>query len=135
MKKLGLLFVSVLFACGVSMASEGSAGFPAPKAEMQIQNPKKGGMNLDKMAKKQTQKLVEDLKLAKDQESKVFEINQEFLKKQTEIKTKMSSATDAEKEQLKKEMRQNRQEKNKQIKAQLTADQVKLYNEMQKKKK
>lgn len=136
MKKLGLLLVTVLFVTGISSTFGSNAGHLSQKTEFQIQKPKKGQkMDAEKMAQKQTQKLVEELKLTKDQESKILEINQEFLKKQAEIKSKMSSATDAEKEPLKKEMRKNGQEKNKQIKALLTADQAKLYNEMQKKKK
>lgn len=67
--------------------------------------------------------------MTKDQESKVLEINQEFMKKQADIRSKMSNASDSEREPLKKEMKKYNQAKNKQIKAQLTSDQLKLYSE------
>lgn len=135
MKKLGLLVVTVLFVTGVSSTFGSNVGHLSQKTEFQIQKPIKGQkMDAEKMAQKQTQKLVEELKLTKGQESKVLEINQEFMKKQADIRSKMSSASDAEKEPLKKEMKKNNQEKNKQIKALLTEDQVKLYSEMQKKR-
>ena len=90
-------------------------------------------MNPEEMVKRQTQRLVEELKLTKDQEAKVTAINKKYMDKRTADRSKMSAATDEERAKMFAEMRKIQDEKNKEIKAVLTPEQVKLFDEKLKK--
>jgi len=91
-------------------------------------------MNPEEMLKRQTQRLVEELKLTKDQEAKVTAINKKYMEKQSFDWSKMRDASDDERAKMREERMKIQAEKDKEIKALLNADQVKLYDEMLKKR-
>jgi len=133
MKKFGIILIVFLFATGITFAQERgggerpSKGAPAPGGGRQQMNP-------EEMLKRQTQRLVEDLKLNKDQEAKVSVINKKYMDKNSGGWQKMRDASDEERTKFREEMKKINDEKNKEIKALLTADQIKLFDEMQKKR-
>lgn len=133
MKKFGIILIVFLFATGITFAQERgggerpSKGAPAPGGGRQQMNP-------EEMLKRQTQRLVEDLKLNKDQEAKVSAINKKYMDKNSGGWQKMRDASDEERTKFREEMKKINDEKNKEIKALLTADQIKLFDEMQKKR-
>ena len=138
MKKLGILIVFVLFATGTMFAQERGGG-ERPSKTMEQGRP--GGnrgnrpqMNPEEMVKRQTQRLVQELKLNKDQETKVLAINKKYMEKQSTDWSKMRDASDDERTAMREEMRKVQAEKNKEIKAVLTADQAKLFDENLKKR-
>jgi hypothetical protein len=131
MKKLGILLVVLLFVSGITYAQErGSSERPSKTAGQSGERPK---MNPEEMVKRQTQRLVEELKLTKDQEAKVTAINKKYMDKQTGDRSKMRTATDEERTKMFAEMKKNQDEKNKEIKAVLTPEQVKVFDEKLKK--
>ena len=83
---------------------------------------------------RQTQQLVEELKLNKDQEQKVTAINKKYVEKQTNDWSKMRDASDEELGKMREARNKIQDEKDKEIKAILTAEQVKLYDATQKKR-
>jgi len=93
-----------------------------------------GGQNMDpaEMLKMQTQRLVEQYKLNKDQEAKVTAINKKYSQNQTDF-SRMRDASDEERTKMRDEMQKVQAEKNKEIRAVLTPDQAKLFDENQKK--
>jgi Spy/CpxP family protein refolding chaperone len=93
-----------------------------------------GGQNMDpaEMLKMQTQRLVEQYKLNKDQEAKVTAINKKYSQNQTDF-SRMRDASDEERTKMRDAMQKVQAEKNKEIRAVLTADQAKLFDENQKK--
>lgn len=91
-------------------------------------------MTPEQRVARQTQQLVEELKLNKDQEQKVTAINKKYMQKQTADFSKMRDASDAEKTKMREERTKIQAEKDKEIKAVLTAEQVKLYDAAQKKR-
>ena len=133
MKKFGIILIVFLFTTGITFAQERgggerpSKGAPAPGGGRQQMNP-------EEMLKRQTQRLVEDLKLNKDQEAKVSVINKKYMDKNSGGWQKMRDASDEERTKFREEMKKINDEKNKEIKALLTADQIKLFDEMQKKR-
>ncbi len=133
MKKFGIILIVFLFTTGITFAQERgggerpSKGAPAPGGGRQQMNP-------EEMLKRQTQRLVEDLKLNKDQEAKVSAINKKYADKNPGGWQKMRDASDEERTKFREEMKKVNEEKNKEIKALLTADQIKLFDEMQKKR-
>ena len=134
MKKFGIILIVFLFATGITFAQERGGGERPSKGA-----PAHGGggrpqMNPEEMLKRQTQRLVEDLKLNKDQEAKVLAINKKYADKNPGGWQKMRDASDEERTKLRDEMQKVNEAKNKEIKALLTADQVKLFDEMQKKR-
>jgi len=93
-----------------------------------------GGQNMDpaEMLKMQTQRLVEQYKLNRDQEAKVTAINKKYSQNQTDF-SRMRDASDEERTKMRDEMQKVQAEKNKEIRAVLTPDQAKLFDENQKK--
>jgi periplasmic protein CpxP/Spy len=94
-----------------------------------------GGQNMDpaEMLKMQTQRLVEQYKLNKDQEAKVTAINKKYSQNQTTDFSRMRDASDEERTKMREAMQKVQAEKSKEIRAVLTADQAKLFDENQKK--
>jgi uncharacterized protein YdeI (BOF family) len=133
MKKFGIVLIIFLFTAGITFAQERGGGERPSKGA-----PAHGGgrqqMNPEEMLKRQTQRLVEDLKLNKDQEAKVSAINKKYMDKNSGGWQKMRDASDEERTKFRDEMKKTNDEKNKEIKALLTADQIKLFDEMQKKR-
>lgn len=91
-------------------------------------------MSPEEMLKRQTQRLVEELKLNKDQEAKVTAINKKYMEKQSFDWSKMRDASEEERTKMREERTKIQAEKDKEIKAVLNAEQLKLYTEMQKKR-
>ena len=138
MKKLSTLLLIILFAVGYNFAQEPERG----GGERPSKEAGKGGqrgpggrqqMNPEEMLKRQNQRLVDELKLNKDQEAKVSVINKKYMDKNTGSWGKMRDASDEERKTFREQMRKVNDEKNKEIKALLSADQIKLFDEMQKK--
>lgn len=137
MKKLGILIVVLLFVGGTTFAQERGEG-KRPSKTMEQGRP--GGQrdrsqfNPEEMLKRQTARLVEELKLNKDQEAKVTAINKKYMEKQSGDWSKMRDASDDERAKMRENMRTIQVEKDKETKAVLTKEQVKLYEDMQKKR-
>lgn len=91
-------------------------------------------MTPEQMQQRQTQRLVEELKLTKDQEAKVTAINKKYNEKNPVDWAKMRDASDDERAQMRETMMKVQAEKDKEIKAILTPEQVKLYDAMQKRR-
>jgi len=94
-----------------------------------------GGQNMDpaERLKMQTQRLVEQYKLNKDQEAKVTAINKKYSQDQSTDFSRMRDASEAERTKMMESMQKVQAEKNKEIRAVLTPDQAKLFDENQKK--
>ena len=91
-------------------------------------------MTPEQRVQRQTQQLVEELKLNKEQELKVAVINKKYMARQSGGWSKMRDASDEERAKMREERNKVQAEKDKEIKAVLTADQIKVYDEMQKKR-
>lgn len=134
MKKLGVLLVVLLFATGITFAQERGGGDRPSKTMGQGNRGGRPQMTPEQRLERQTKSLVDGLKLNKDQEAKVLAINKKYMDKQTFDFSKMRDATDEERTKMRESMQKIQVEKDKEIKAVLTASQVKLYDEMQKKR-
>jgi len=138
MKKLGVLLVVLLFVSGITYAQERGSGERPSKAVEQgkpgVGRGDRPQMNPEEMIKRQTQRLVDELKLTKEQEAKVLAINKKYMEKQSGDRAKMREASDEEIQKMREEMQKVQAEKNKEIKAILTPEQVKLFDENQKKR-
>jgi len=136
MKNFGILVLVILFTAGYSFSQERGGGERPSKTS--AGQGRRGGnrpqMNPEEFVKRQTQRLVEELKLNKDQEAKVTAINKKYMTKQSADFSKMRDASDEERKSMRENMRKMQAEKDKEIKAILTADQLKLYAEMEKKR-
>jgi Spy/CpxP family protein refolding chaperone len=135
MKKIGILLVAFLLVAGISNAQERGSGERPSKSEPQ--GGVKGNrpqMNPEEMVKRQTQRLVEELKLNKDQEAKVLAINKKYTEKRPFDFAKMRDASDEERAKMREEMMKIQAERNKEIRAVLTPEQAKLFDENQKKR-
>jgi Spy/CpxP family protein refolding chaperone len=135
MKKLGVLIVVLVFVAGTTFAQERGGGQRPSRTEQG----RPGGqgrpqMNPEEMVKRQTARLVEELKLNKDQEAKVLAINKKYMEKNSFDWSKMRDASDDERTKMREEMTKVQNERNKEIKAVLTPDQVKLFDENLKKR-
>ena len=93
------------------------------------------GQNMDpaERLKMQTQRLVEQYKLNKDQEAKVTAINKKYSQDQSTDFSRMRDASEAERTKMMESMQKVQADKNKEIRAVLTPDQAKLFDENQKK--
>ncbi len=140
MKKFGVLLVVLLFATGMTYAQERGGGQrPSSgnhgKSEMRGNRPQ---MDPEQMIQRETKQLVDELKLNKDQEQKVLAINKKYMEKRKAERAKISDASDADREKMREKMRETMkaemEAKTKEIKAVLTAEQVKKYDEMMKKR-
>ncbi|MDP2336481.1 MAG: hypothetical protein Q8N05_08540 [Bacteroidota bacterium] len=131
MKKLGIFLLVLLFAAGTTFSQERGGG---ERPSRTMRQGDRQQMTPEQRLQRQNQRLVEDLKLTKEQEAKVLTINKKYMEKQTFDWSKMRDASDAERAKMREEMQKIQLEKDKEIKAVLTADQIKLYDEMQKKR-
>ena len=135
MKKIGILLVAFLLVVGISYAQERGGGDRPSKSMPQ------GGtrgdrpqMNPEEMIKRQTQRLVDELKLNKDQEAKVLAINKKYTEKRPFDFAKMRDASDEERAKMREEMMKIQAERSKEIRAVLTPEQAKIFDENQKKR-
>jgi hypothetical protein len=134
------LLVVLLLVAGITYAQERGAGGRPSQANPQGGRPGAGAgagnrqqMNPEEMLKMQTQRLVEQYKLNKDQEAKVTAINKKYSQNQTADFSRMRDASDAERNKMREAMQKVQTDRNKEIRAVLTADQAKLFDENQKK--
>jgi Spy/CpxP family protein refolding chaperone len=134
MKKFSVLIMVLLFVSGITYAQERGSGERPSKTMEQGKSGARPQMNPEEMLKRQTQRLVEELKLNKDQEAKVTAINKKYMGKQSFDFSKMRDASDEERTKMREEMQKIQVEKNKEIRAILTPEQVKLFDENQKKR-
>jgi periplasmic protein CpxP/Spy len=138
MKKLVAMMVIILFTAGMIFAQEERGGGERPSKTAESGGNVPGGnrppMNPEEMLKRQNQRLVDELKLNKDQETKVLAINKKYMDKNSGNWEKMRDASDEERKKFRDEMRKVNEDRNKEIKALLSADQIKLFDEMQKKR-
>ena len=109
MKKLVLFLTIALFATSGVFAQQGQRSTP------------------EERAKRQTETLVKELSLTEDQQKKVYEINLKFAQPLADD----SKETDREK--LRAQFQKNLEERTAAIKAVLTEDQQKKFDEHQKK--
>lgn len=150
MKRISLMLVMVLLLSGITWSQERGGG-QRPSAGTQERGggqrpsrsadqgrPGNGGdfqrMTPEQRLQRQTQMMVEQLKLNKDQEQKVTAINKKYMEKQNFDWSKMRDASDDERAKMREDMRKVQADKDKEIKTILTPDQVKLYDDMQKKR-
>ena len=91
-------------------------------------------MTPEQMQQRQTQRLVEQLKLSKVQEAQVVAINKKYAEKNPVDWSKMRDASDDERAKMRETRMKVQAEKDKEIKAILTPEQVKLYDEIQKRR-
>jgi hypothetical protein len=134
---IGMLLI-FLFTVGYNFAQETErGGGERPSKEAGKGGPGGPGgrqqMNPEEMLKRQNKRLVDELKLNKDQEAKVSAINKKYMDKNAGSWEKMRDASNEERKEFRDQMRKLNDEKNKEIKAILSADQLKLFDEMQKK--
>ncbi|MFY9151554.1 MAG: hypothetical protein WAO52_06060 [Prolixibacteraceae bacterium] len=134
MKKSGIMLLVLLFAAGSTIAQERGGGQRPSRTEQGRPMGDRSQFNPEEMLKRQTARLVEELKLNKDQEAKVTAINKKYMEKQSADWSKMRDASDDERAKMRETMRTIQAEKDKEIKAVLTKEQVKLYEDMQKKR-
>ena len=126
-----------LILSGITFAQERGGGQRPSRTQEQGRPGTRGDrpqMNPEEMLKRQTQRLVEELKLTKEQELKVTAINKKYMEKQSADWSKMRDASDEERAKLREARIKIQAEKDKEIKAILTAEQIKLYDEAQKKR-
>ena len=142
MKRISVLLVVLLLVSGITYAQErGAGGRPSQANPQGRPGGRPGGgpggnrqqMNPEERLKMQTQRLVEQYKLNKDQEAKVTAINKKYSQNQTVDFSKMRDASDAERAKMMESMQKVQADRNKEIRAVLTADQAKLFDENQKK--
>lgn len=134
MKKLGVLVVILLLVTGITNAQERGGGDRPSKSAPQGQRGDRPQMNPEEMLKRQTQRLVEELKLNKDQEAKATAIYKKYQGKQNVDFAKMRDASDEERKKMREEMMKVQTERNKEIRAILTPEQAKIFDENQKKR-
>ena len=137
MKRISLLMTMFLILSGIIFAQERGGGERLSKTTKQVTLRTRGERpqtTPEVRVQRQTQQLVEELKLSKEQEQKVTVINKKYVEKQTNDWSKMRDASDEELAKMREERNKIQTEKNKEIKAILTAEQVKLYDAGQKKR-
>lgn len=136
MKRISLLLVMFLFVSGITIAQERGGGERPSRTQQQGRPGGMGDrqqMSPEQRLQRETQRLVEQLKLTKEQEAKVTAINKKYQEKQSFDWSKMRDASDDERAKMRAERMKIQGEKDKEIKAILKADQVKLYEDMLKK--
>lgn len=134
MKKLGVFFVILLLVTGITNAQERGAGDRPSKSAPEANRINRAQMNPEEMIKRQTQRLTTELKLSKDQEAKVSEVYKKYQGKQNVDFAKMRDASDEERKKMREEMMKVQTERNKEIRAILTPEQAKTFDENQKKR-
>lgn len=161
MKKLGFVLIALMLVVGTTYAQERGSGRPSQTGQRpsqaagaaagqrpsqaggQGQQGRPGGqggfngqrMDPEQMIKMQTQRLTEELKLTKDQETKVTAIYKKYTGNNNNMDfQKMRDASDAERTKMREEMQKTRDKQEAEIKAVLTPAQVKTYDENMKKR-
>ncbi|HCY43512.1 MAG TPA: hypothetical protein DHV48_19615 [Prolixibacteraceae bacterium] len=137
MKRISLMLVMFLLVSGITIAQERGGGERPSRTQQQGRPGGMGDrqqMTPEQRLQRETQRLVEQLKLTKEQEAKVTAINKKYQEKQNFDWSKMRDASDDERAKMRAERIKIQGEKDKEIKTILKADQVKLYDDMLKKR-
>lgn len=137
MKRISLLLVMFLLVSGITIAQERGGGERPSRTQQQGRPGGMGDrqqMTPEQRLQRETQRLVEQLKLTKEQEAKVTAINKKYQEKQNFDWSKMRDASDDERAKMRAERIKIQGEKDKEIKTILKADQIKLYDDMLKKR-
>lgn len=118
MKKVGLFLATFLFAV-----------FAAKAQPPQGEGGQRRQFTPEDMAKRQTEQMKEYIKLSKDEEKKVNEINLKYAKKSQELREGVSfrDMTDKQREEMRTKMEAQQEEKDKELKKIFSADQWKQY--------
>lgn len=118
MKKVGLFLATFLFAV-----------FAAQSQPPQGEGGQRRQFTPEDMAKRQTEQMKEYIKLSKDEEKKVNEINLKYAKKSQELREGVSfrDMTDKQREEMRTKMEAQQEEKDKELKKIFSADQWKQY--------
>lgn len=160
MKKLGFVLISLMLVVGTTYAQERGSGRPSQTGQRPSQaagaagqrpsqaagaagqQGRPGGqggfngqrMDPEQMIKMQTQRLTEELKLTKDQETKVTAIYKKYTGNNNTDFQRMRDASDEERNKMRVEMQKTREKQEAELKAVLTPAQVKTYDDNQKKR-
>ena len=127
----------LLIVSGITFAQERGGGERPSRTTQQGAPGDRGNrerMTPEQRIQRQTEQLVEELKLNKEQEQKVAAINKKYMEKQSFDWSRMRDASDDERAKMREERAKIQAEKDKEIKSVLTAEQVKLYEAAQKKR-
>ncbi len=114
MKKIGMFILMMVFAAFVTEAQPGGQGRQGTPEDM---------------AKRQTEQMGEHVKMTKDLEKKVYDLNLKYAKKSQEMRTggNFMDMSDSQREKMRAQMTANQEEKDKELKKILSADQWKQY--------
>lgn len=112
MKRIQLLLVFLVASIGISLAQPGERGQRMSPEERE-------------------NKMVEALALDEAQQAKLKAINENYRESFTELRKEMQAAAD-NREELREKMKTNMDKRNQEIRALLTPEQVKKFDEMQK---
>lgn len=114
MKKIGLFVLMMVFAAYIADAQPGGQG---------------RNFTPEDMAKRQTEQMVEYVKMDKTLEKKVYDLNLKYAKKSQELRGggNFMDMSDADREKMRAQMTKQQEEKNAEIKKILSADQYKQY--------
>jgi Spy/CpxP family protein refolding chaperone len=137
MKRISLMMVMFLILSGITFAQERGGGErPSKSTQQGVRGNRADRPQLtpEQRLQRQTKQLVDTLKLNKDQEQKVTAINKKYMQKQPFDWSKMRDANDEERAKILEQRKKIQEEKDIEIKAVLTPDQSKLYDQIQKKR-
>lgn len=141
MYKTGIFIVTVLLVaftgCGRSAQNnnqgnqQGDQGFGGQGRGMSNGGP--GQFSPEDMAKRQTEQLGKFVKFTEGQEAKITEVNRKYAQKMTEMRSGKSfrDMNDEERQQIRQDMESIQADREKEIKALLSGEQLKQYDEYQ----
>ena len=119
MKQIGFLCLFLFMTAGLAVAQQGGQG---------------RSFSADDMAKMQTEQMREHVKMTKDVEKKVHDLNLKYAKKSQELRggSNMMNMSDSDREKMRSQMQLQQEEKDKEMKKLLSADQYKSYENYRK---
>lgn len=119
MKQIGILCLFFFMSAGIAVAQMGGQG---------------RSFSADDMAKMQTEQMREFVKMNKDTEKKVHDLNLKYAKKAQEMRggANMMNMSDRDREKMREQMQAQQEEKDKEMKKLLSADQYKSYENYRK---
>jgi periplasmic protein CpxP/Spy len=114
MKRIGMFILMMVFAAFVTEAQPGGQGRQGTPEDM---------------AKRQTEQMGEYVKMTKDLEKKVNDLNLKYAKKSQEMRAggNFANMSDSQREKMRAQMTANQEEKDNELKKILSADQWKQY--------
>jgi len=114
MKKIGMFVLMLVFAAFIAEAQPGGQG---------------RNFSPEDMASRQTEQMKEYVKMDKTLEKKVYDLNLKYAKKSQELRSgrNFMDMSDSEREKMRAQMTAQQEEKDKEMKKILSADQWKQY--------